>query len=338
VLLVGVLTVRRADAEEPPPTRLEYRVPEACPAVAEFERRVHLRSARIRFLGAGTAPRTLYVEIIANGGAMAGNLRLVESDGTDHRRGFQATSCEDAVEGLALIAAVALDPEGASGFVQSPTPPAPTPPLPPTPPPPKPAALATPETAPPPLVLRRETRLHGDVGGAANGVVGLLPDAVIGPGVFGQIEWKAWRWITPALRVSGMTFPHSYEYGDPGGTATFAVNFLLRLEGCPLGARIAPATVRVCGFFSWAWVESTGRKTQFPRSEVNVMRTLGGSALFSLRMVGPLEGSLGLGVGAALDRYAYAFRSHDPSQPATVVNETPKVGGFAGLGLGLEFP
>src|SRR5262245_24951995 len=95
-LVAGMLTSRAASAEEPPPTRLEYRVPEGCPAVAEFERRVHLRSARIRFLGEGPGLRTLFVEIHAAGGSSAGTLRLVETDGTDRRRAFQAKGCDDA--------------------------------------------------------------------------------------------------------------------------------------------------------------------------------------------------------------------------------------------------
>src|SRR5262249_18699456 len=96
----GILAVAgSARAEEPPATRLEYRAPEGCPAVAEFERRVHLRSSRIRFLSAGVAPRTLYVDITSSQGASVGALRLVESDGSDHRRRFQATGCDDAVDG-----------------------------------------------------------------------------------------------------------------------------------------------------------------------------------------------------------------------------------------------
>ena len=168
-----------------------------------------------------------------------------------------------------------------------------------------------------------------------------LPAATIaaGMGLFGQVDWTAWRWVAPAVRVSGMMIvPRSSDVGDSNGAATFTANFMLRFEACPFRFGGARANVRLCGFTSVAWIDSAGRKTELPQSEVRAMATLGGSALFSLHIVGPLEASLGGGLGGAVRRYEYAFRAHDPSQQASVLYETPKTGGFAALALGAELP
>jgi hypothetical protein len=330
VLLVGAFAVRTAAAQEPPATRLEYRVPEGCPAVAEFERRVHLRSARIRFLGAGTAPRTLYVVITASGGASAGTLRLVESDGSDRRRGFQATSCEDAVDGLALIAAVALDPEGASGLA----PPPPPAPLPPPPPLPVPRSLG-PET--PPLVPIKLRLRGGSFGAGGSAVSGLLPRVVGGLYLFGQLDFEYRGWLAPAFRFSG-TFPGEHEFDGSGGSALFSM-VVPRLEICPIRMGSAQANIRPCVSGSLAIVESVGAKnTLRAGTDVRPVWIPGVSAVGSVRIVGPLGVFGSAGIGFPIPRYEYVFRAHDPSQPNLELYTTYWLMGFAGGGMGLEFP
>jgi len=330
VALLLALAPRRAAAEEPPPTRLEYRVPEGCPPVAEFERRVHLRSARIRFLSAGTAPRTLFVDVAANGAASAGTLRLVESDGTDRRRGFQATSCDDAVDGLALIAAVALDPEGASGLA-TPAPPSPPPTSPPPPPPTKPAPKALGSETP---AIAPVGTLHvqsGSFGGGGTSILGLVPGPVVEAYAFAQLDFEARGWA-PALRLSG-TILENHDFADSAGSAVFSM-VVPRLEVCPLRWGSPKANVRPCVFGSVAIVKSTGSAG----AETQVVGIAGVSALGSVRIWGPLAAYGSAGIGLPHHRYEYAFRTHDPAQPSVELYSTKPLVGFLGGGVALEFP
>jgi hypothetical protein len=329
VLLLGFLLARGARAQEPAVTRLEYRVPEGCPAVAEFERRVHLRSARIRFLNTGDAPRALYVQISTNSGASIGTLRLVESDGSDHRRGFQATSCEDAVDGLALIAAVALDPEGAAGL-------APTPPPPPPPPPPKPA----PRVAGPEMPVLEPIALRvrgGNIGVGGSAIDGLLPRTIGGLYFSGELDLEYRDWLAPAIRLSATLPLRESDFGGADGSAKFSM-VTTRLEVCPVRLGSPKANVRPCVSGAIAIIGSTGVNALYAGSEVRPVWIPGLSVVASWRFLGRLALFLNAGIGAPMPRYEYVFRAHDPTQPNVELFSTKPEVVHAGAGLALDLP
>jgi hypothetical protein len=300
--------------------------------MVEFERRVHLRSARIRFFSAGEAPRTLYVEITASGGASVGALRLVESDGSDHRRGFQATSCEDAADGLALIAAVALDPEGASGLAPAPPPP------PPPPPPPSPRAtprlVSTETSALEPITLRVQ---GGSFGGGYSAVYGLLP-STIGAWYFsGELDLEYRGLFQPAIRASATLLLGDREFGGADGSARFSL-VLPRLEVCPLRFGSPNANVRPCVSGALGIIGSTGVNALYAGSEVRTVWIPGLSLLGSLRIVSRISAFLSAGLGAPIPRYEYVFRAHDPMQPNVELFSTKPEVVHAGGGLSLDLP
>jgi hypothetical protein len=299
--------------------------------MVEFERRVHLRSARIRFFSAGEAPRTLYVDITASGGASIGALRLVESDGSDHRRGFQATSCDDAVDGLALIAAVALDPEGASGLAPSPPPP---------PPPPSPSPKPTPRLVSVEMSELEPLTLHvrgGSVGAGPSAVYGLLPDTIGAWYFSGELDLEYRGLFHPAIRTSATLLFKDREFGGTDGSAKFSL-VLPRLEVCPLRFGSPTANVRPCVSGALAIIGSTGVNALYAGSEVRTVWIPGLSLLGSLRIVGRLSGFLSAGIGAPIPRYEYVFRAHDPMQPNVELFSTRPEVVHAGGGLALDLP
>ncbi|HEY0463150.1 MAG TPA: hypothetical protein VGC79_03025, partial [Polyangiaceae bacterium] len=102
---------RPLHAEDLGPTLLSYRAPAGCPTVADFQNSVQRRSARVRFVEAGAHDRHLSIVMRKDGEFMRGELRLSERDGSLRQRNVRFTTCSEAVEGLALIAVVSLDPQ-----------------------------------------------------------------------------------------------------------------------------------------------------------------------------------------------------------------------------------
>jgi hypothetical protein len=106
---LGVIRARAA--EPPPPVRVVYRAPAECPTREEFESRVLARTGRDGLYPEGGAPFELFeIDLTPSPERTRGRL-------TTHLRGayptvreIQAASCREAVDGLALIVALTLDP------------------------------------------------------------------------------------------------------------------------------------------------------------------------------------------------------------------------------------
>jgi hypothetical protein len=111
-LALSTLGVIRAQADEPPPpVRVVYRAPAECPTREEFESRVLARTGKDGLYPEGGAPFELFeIDLTPTPERTRGRL-------TTHLRGayptvreIQAASCREAVDGLALIVALTLDP------------------------------------------------------------------------------------------------------------------------------------------------------------------------------------------------------------------------------------
>ena len=94
--------------------RLDLVAPADCATRSELERRVASRSDRIRFVGAGEPVRALTGEIKPiDDQAFQATLTVVEPDGRRSVRRVLTHSCEEALDALALVVAVTLDPSSA---------------------------------------------------------------------------------------------------------------------------------------------------------------------------------------------------------------------------------
>jgi hypothetical protein len=122
-LALSTLGGLRARADEPPPpVRVVYRAPAECPTREEFETRVLARTGRDGLYPEGGAPFELFeIDLTPTPERTRGRL-------TTHLRGayptvreIQAASCREAVDGLALIVALTLDPTTASKPVEGPS-------------------------------------------------------------------------------------------------------------------------------------------------------------------------------------------------------------------------
>ena len=175
----------------------------------------------------------------------------------------------------------------------------------------------------------------GSVGGGGSSIFGLVPGPVVEAYAFGQLDFEGRGWA-PALRLSG-TILENHDFVGSAGSAQFSM-VVPRIEVCPLRLGSSQANVRPCVSGSVAIVSRQAwAPSRLARSR-QLVWIPGVSALASVRIVGPLAAFGSAGLGLPLNRYEYAFRTHDPSRPSVELYSTQSIMGFAGGGLALEFP
>src|SRR6478735_9659822 len=90
--------------------RLEYWANGSCPDAAEFARQIQTRAPRLRLAEADEPALGFYAELVERGGAATGRLTARSPDGREVVREVRGPTCDDVATALALIAALAADP------------------------------------------------------------------------------------------------------------------------------------------------------------------------------------------------------------------------------------
>lgn len=235
-----------SEPRAPEQVELEYSSGESCPDKSSFRSEV---AARIR------RPVTW---VVADGGVhiaialsqtpqgATGRLEVSRGGATPTRREFTAATCGEVGSALALVVALALDPNARTEPLPpfEPAPPEEAPPEPspvdqpvPLPPAPtvsvsRPAMAAPPATAPPPVDY---VAWLGPVAGVS---AGYAPEALVtlGLSVGARLSWGSW--LSPTLQLTPL-------WGKTGTTGPAAAlgDFswaMARLEVCPLNLRLTP--------------------------------------------------------------------------------------------------
>ena len=260
-------------AQEIAPTLLSYRAPEGCPEVADFQRSVQRRSAHVRFVDEGSHDRELSIVLRKDGDLTNGELRLIERDGSLRQRSVRFTSCAEAVEGLALITLVSLDPK-ALLEPEKPAEPAPTPA-------PVPKVEGPRVSAPPRLVaVAPESRTEVALGGQFNAAFRALPGSALGGSLFVDVASTSPSWFAPLLRVA---IGHVQRRGlSSNETGEAEANFSLTLatmSACPLRVAGGAFTLRPCAFVSGGLLRAWGSNTTDLEPQSRPYGAWGGSLL-----------------------------------------------------------
>ncbi len=123
-----------AFADDAEPVHLVYRAPVGCPGEADLEAAIQARTALFRRAAAATGTRAFEIEVSASGAGFEGTLRVVEPDGSSTTRTVASERCEDVVQAIGFVAALAVDPAATAAPRETPqlqpapvTPPAPAP-------------------------------------------------------------------------------------------------------------------------------------------------------------------------------------------------------------------
>jgi len=329
VLSVALLNASLLRAQESGPTLLAYRASEGCPAVADFQRSVQRRSTRIHFVEQGPHDRQLSIVMRKDGEATLGELRLVEGDGRASQRSVRFTTCAEAVEGLALIAVVSLDPHALleSNDAQPDAAPAPgteaaTPPTT--------ATKATPKRDPaaqdsPPAPQPAKTGVA--LGAAFNVAPSALPETAFGGSVFVDFALPASSLFAPLFRLALSHVERRGLSSVDGPEANFTLT-LATASVCPLRLSGGILEFRPCGFASGGMLHAWGSQTTNRQQSTRPYGAVGGALLVSLSASQTIDIVADLAVGTTLLRDSFGFEQDQPWQ-------TPAL--YLSSGIGARF-
>jgi hypothetical protein len=318
----------------------------------------------VRLVPSGSAPRTIYVEITRRAEGLTGTLRIVDGGGTDRRRSLKAARCDDTVDGLALVAAVALDPEGPGSpapgtgpeapATGSASPTAPSESSSPTPAPPgrpeSPPAAARPEAnaAIPPtdpnrvdLAAEENARAHRRtsettedpwhllVGIGAGGLFGQAPGALPAFMFLVGTEWYVSPLWSPSIRAS-IVQTSEREFAESGGVVQYRAT-LGMIEACPFRFGPAQLAFRPCLAGDGGVATISGTKTQLAESHARWRWHFGASGLMALGV------SKGINVTGAAGLLFPLRRDQVQFEPSVFFSD-PAVSEFVRLDVTVSFP
>jgi hypothetical protein len=320
LVLATSATARGARAAEPA-VRLRYAAPSGCPNASWFWRQVRLRTARVHVVADVTLAPVLDVAIEAPSGTK-GRLSLRALDGTVTEREIEGEGCTEVASALALIAALALDPEART----SPDVTRGERPL-------DRSASDLLDVAPP--VLPVPTRFGTTLGTRASVATGLSPSPLVG-GVFDlELAWEHGAFLT-ALRL--------------GVDRAISGRFALRAVGAAATANVS-RTVALVELRPWRWIGGLLTLAPVATLEVGALHVDGAGIVPALRPTRPcaglelgggasvaLYGPLRLDLGAAFTVPFVRDAFFVASAPSVTVLQAAPAGFRGSLGLGGRFP
>jgi hypothetical protein len=306
---------------------LDYEAHPACPSRAAFVSQVEARTNKARWTEtADTAgARHFDVRLALADQETIGRLFIREPEGsTSTPREVRAATCESVVGALALITALAIDPDAMSAT------PAPAPR--PKPPRPKPS-LVRPRPRPAPVVPEppEEAQWRWSVGahvGATSGIGNKL--AAVVP-VFADITQYGNGWLEPSVRFGATILPDRTVVHEAGRADL--LRFAGHVSACPVVARLSPAfVIRPCAGIELGILRAVGGDLDEAEESYTPWFAATVSGRLQLHPVdwALVEAQVEAGVPFVRPRYVV-----EPD--IEVVRLDPAYGAFTG-GLGVRFP
>jgi hypothetical protein len=329
------------------PVHVVYDADASCPGRTKFVEELMARTPKVSMAEAPSAKRTFVVTVRATESGFVGRLEIRAGDPTSTTRELTGPSCPAVVSAVALVAALAVDPDSLRGDA-----------------PDKAAVREPPQPAP-------------AIGNAAS--VAGKPSFTSSPGPAPRKD-RDWRWavgakgetnsfIAPKLSFGGGAFVELAPVDDGAGAVpiqgSLGVEALrvgvhyavtgtvqqsvgsahfdwaaLSLEGCPARVRSASVQLDVCAVFAGGLLRGHGDRVSDPGLEFQP-----GDPLRPWWSIAPLlrvkwtffgswfvdaEGSLMI----PLRRDRFVF---DQPPERRLLYEVPKLGAGAGLGIGFRF-
>jgi hypothetical protein len=339
----------------PPSVKLDVISESTCASKTTLMARVRARLPNVRFVDerGGLEMRAKFTELAS--GRMAGELVLVDGTSETALRQFEAPSCQDAVDGVALILAITLDPTAVERAAESTVEPPPeastTEPAAETPDSAgvKPTGGATPVAVDPlddPLDAPDGTedaerpreagpardsgpwQLAGFVAGEA--AWGPAPDLMPGFAAYALLAFdRASAW-SPAVGLGGIGV-WSRSSSEWGGTASFSLA-AATVDACALRFALNAFEVRLCGSSLIGRLSATGTDAMNETTTVpGAFVSAGASGLLSWDI------GAGLALGARLSSRANLVRDEFEFRPR-VFHRVSALTLAGDLGLGLRWP
>jgi hypothetical protein len=220
---------------------LRYSGAAGCPSEADFIAQVMARVRRPMRFGSSEGSVRMGVTLSSAGGQSTGKLEVEQATGEPTRRDFTAESCAEVGSALALVAALALDPNARTEPIPTSVESEPTPEqspqtlVPPPPPPPPVFAKKTTPLVPPTPAPR--SLLVAWVGPAAGVLFGEAPEPLGLVGLSLGFRLNSARPVTPSLQLTPL-FGTTGTTGPTSALGEFSWS-IARVEGCPLSFPLA---------------------------------------------------------------------------------------------------
>jgi hypothetical protein len=290
VLLAALLLAAEARAQANPPNvglrpkvlvYVSYEAPGNCPTAHDFGAGVTARTELVQLSDDPDAPSSVQVAVRPTGHSYAARLVIAGRQGARSTRDVEDSECANLVDALALITALAFDPDA---------PLLPSPPVPaaalstaqPSRPEDAPVSLA-PRAAEPPLGRPAEhlasaapaTLLGWHLNAAIEGDVmgGAAPDALVGGGGYGELASSGHRFLSPSVRLA---FLGAVNGAFETRSAAFTL-LTARADGCPVRFGTDTFALRPCAAVEVGDLLARGTSVAKPASS--------GSAWFALSLL-----------------------------------------------------
>lgn len=315
VVVAFAIGARLAQADPSEPASIQYEAPRSCPTKATFVYEVGARTKKVRWTDAGPGVRAFLVHVVATERGFSGELRTREGGAWTAPRVVKGEDCAELVSALALMAAIAVDPDASVAPVAPAPLPAPEPvesTVAPARPPPVevPIAPVEAETKPAARVLP-SPRIS--VGVDALLVRGLAPETSPGFAIHGRWERPDEAGPWPLLQWS-LTYADS-EWMPSDERVMTARRLALRVDGCPLGWKPASwIAVHPCVAADAGVLHGEGRAVRRPFSESRVSASVGPA--LHLRIPFASDGYVNGSATAAVPVPRMRFTFVDPDQQA----------------------
>ncbi|HMI91441.1 MAG TPA: hypothetical protein VK509_08765 [Polyangiales bacterium] len=306
--------------------QLSYSAPATCPDAAAYRAQVATRTTRARPASAGERATVLTVVVQDVAGGNHGTLELRAPDGATAMREVSAADCAQVVAALALVTALAIDPN-ASTSTAVPAQPAPrvqAPPL------VERARMQAKPPTPPPIDEGASSRWRFGLGLLVEALGGVAPEPAFFPRPFAQVTREIDAPFGFALRLSGGR-AHG-EVVDQGGRASFTL-LAGRLEGCPLRVSATPRlALSACVPLDAGRLEAAGSGFTPSQRVARPWLSAGAIARVEWQLVDVLvlEAAGELFFPIVRDRF---FVGNDAT-----LHRVPKVAGGLAVGLGVRIP
>jgi hypothetical protein len=331
---------------------LQYSASEGCPTRAEFEDQVRARTARARFLDKPGEERFFRVYASVLDGHAVGSVISGASNAPANMREVASNDCQEVVSALALIVALAIDPQ-ASMSLSHPSAPEPSPT----------AVLRAPDS-PGAAPMMPQTFTTAPASSSWVDRSGLPKHSSssdvalsVGARVEGAIWWSAgaipmgtWalslegenteaRLVAPAVRLS-VEHTESAAVNRAEGGARFA-NTAGRLDACPFRFRLAPnVSVRPCVALEAGQLSATGLAGS---SVVNTLTqhrpwwVLGGSLRVQFWLTKAWSSELEAVLDEPLWRDEFVFLRASTGPESKTITKTPVLVPRIGVGTAVHF-
>ena len=308
--------------------RLEYWSEGRCPDAAEFARQIQTRAPRLRPAVADEPALGFYAELVDRAGSATGRLTARTADGREVTREVRGTTCDDVVTALALIAALAADP---NQTVETPPSAPSVPQASPQPQPPHHARHRNDDELPPEL-LPPPPRWTFGVGAGLSFDSSIAPNPGYGLGVEFNAEGPAgspWRalFALSAIRAAAVNSQ------TRAGSASFTY-LAFRGTACPLRwPEETPLFLRPCLFLDAGVLDGN---VALGRDQSETWFAAGAFARVEALAEEVLSFQLDGGVTAPLKRDSFDSDS-DSSGGAETVFRVPSAGVLGRIGLSYRF-